>query len=139
MDFAVAVDHKEKKLNDREKKNKYFNLARELEITVEHESDDNTNCNWCSWYSHQRTKKGTGGLENKRTIGDHPNNCIIEIGQNTVKSPGDLRGLAVKGTCEKLSRGNNNNNNNNDNMEMRLGNWIFVKESKPPRSQNCFY
>ena len=27
--------------------------------------------------------------------GDQPNNCITEIGQNTEKSPGDLRRLAV--------------------------------------------
>ena len=27
--------------------------------------------------------------------GDHPNNSIIENGQNTEKSPGDLRRLAV--------------------------------------------
>ena len=38
--------------------------------------------------------KRTRGLENKRTIGDHPNYNIVEIGQNTEKSPGDLRRLA---------------------------------------------
>ena len=37
--------------------------------------------------------KGTGGFGNKRTNGDHPNEYIIEIGQNTEKSPGDLRKL----------------------------------------------
>ena len=39
--------------------------------------------------------KGTGGIGNKRTSGDHPNYNIPEIGQNTEKSPGDLRRLAV--------------------------------------------
>ena len=38
---------------------------------------------------------GTGRLGNKRTNGDHPNCSIIKIGQNTEKSPGDLRRLAV--------------------------------------------
>ena len=38
---------------------------------------------------------GTGGLGNKRTSGDHPNYSIVEIGQNTKKSPGDLMRLAV--------------------------------------------
>ena len=38
--------------------------------------------------------KGTGGLGN-RMIGDHPNYCIIDIGQNTGKSSGDLRRLTV--------------------------------------------
>ena len=30
-----------------------------------------------------------------KTSGDHPNNSIIEIGQNTKKCPGNLRRLAV--------------------------------------------
>ena len=34
---------------------------------------------------------GCGGLGNNRTSGDHPNYCIIEIGQNTEKSPGELQ------------------------------------------------
>ena len=38
--------------------------------------------------------KGMGGVGNKRTSGDHPNYCIIEIGQNTEKSSGHLRRLA---------------------------------------------
>ena len=39
--------------------------------------------------------KGTGGLGNWRPSGDHPNDSIIENGQNTEKSPGDLKRLAV--------------------------------------------
>ena len=44
--------------------------------------------------------KGTkaGGLGNKRTSGDHSNYSIVEIRQNTEKSPGDLRRLAVTQT-----------------------------------------
>ena len=30
-----------------------------------------------------------------RTMGDHPKHSIIENGQNTTKSPGDLRTLAL--------------------------------------------
>ena len=81
--------------NNNEKKDKYLDLAGELKKTVWHESDHYTNCNFCSWYSHKRIIKGTGGLRNKGTSGDHPNYYIIEIGQNTEKSPGDLRRLAV--------------------------------------------
>ena len=33
------------------------------------------------------TKEGTRGLENKRTSGDHPNYSIVEISQNSEKSP----------------------------------------------------
>ena len=51
--------------------------------------------------SHQRINEGTGGHGNKRTSEDHPNYYIIENGQNTEKSPGDLKGLAVTQTPEK--------------------------------------
>ena len=40
---------------------------------MEHESDCDTNSNWHTRYSHQRIGTLTGGLGNKRTIGDHPN------------------------------------------------------------------
>ena len=38
---------------------------------------------------------GLDELEVGRTGGDHQNDNIIENGQNTKKSPGDLRRLAV--------------------------------------------
>ena len=66
-----------------------------IEKIVEHENDDDTNCNWSVWYSHQRIGTRTGRLGNKRASGYHPNYSIIEIGQNTEKSPGDLKRLAV--------------------------------------------
>ena len=68
---------------------------------MEHESDDYTNCNWCSWYSDQRTGARTGELENNGTGGDCPNYSIIEIGQNIAKSAGDLRRLAITQTPVK--------------------------------------
>ena len=46
----------------------------------------------------QRIGKRTRRLRNKRTSGDHLNNCIIEIGQNTEESPEDLRRLVVTQT-----------------------------------------
>ena len=42
--------------------------------------------------------EGSGGFGNKRTRTDHPNYRIINIGQNTEKSPGDLKRLAVTQT-----------------------------------------
>ena len=63
-----------------------------------HESDNYTNCDWCFWYSHQSIIKGTGGLGSLRKSGDHPNYNIIENGQNTEKSPGDLRRLTITQT-----------------------------------------
>ena len=62
---------------------------------MEHESDGDMNCNWCSWSSHQ--KIGTG-LGNKRTSGDHPNYSIVKISQNTEKSTGGLRRFIVTQT-----------------------------------------
>ena len=99
MDFAVPVDHRVK-LKEFEK---YLDLARELKKTVEHESDDFTNCNWCLWYSHQRIGTWTGGLGNNGMGRDYPNYSIVEIGQNTEKSPGDLRRLAVTQTPVETS------------------------------------
>ena len=45
--------------------------------------------------------KVTGGLGGWRRSGDHPNYDIIENGQNTEKSPGYLRRLAVTQTPVK--------------------------------------
>ena len=85
-----------------EKRDKYLDLARELKKkTVEHESDDYTNCNWCSWCSHQRIGTWTGGHGNNRTGGDCLNYNIVEIGQNAEKSLGDLRRVAVTQTAVK--------------------------------------
>ena len=48
--------------------------------------------------------KGTRGLGGWRTSGDHPNDSIIENGQNTKKSPGNLRRLAIIQTPVKKHR-----------------------------------
>ena len=45
--------------------------------------------------------KGLEYLEVGSRVGDHPNNCIIENGQNTEKSPGDLWRLAVTQSAVK--------------------------------------
>ena len=41
------------------------------------------------------TKGLVQGLGNEKMSGDHPNYNIIEIGQSTEKSPGDLRRFAI--------------------------------------------
>ena len=51
--------------------------------------------NWWGQYNHQRIGAETGEVGNKRMGGDHLNNSAVKIGQNTKKSPGDLRRLAV--------------------------------------------
>ena len=40
-------------------------------------------------------EKGTGRLRNQKKSGDHPDYSIFKIVQNTEKSPGDLKRLAV--------------------------------------------
>ena len=66
---------------------------------MEHESDKNFN--WHAWNALQRFGKGTGRVRNQRTNSDHPNYNITKIGQNTEKSPRDLRKLAVTQTPVK--------------------------------------
>ena len=93
---------------------------------MEHEGDDYTNSDWRFWYSNYRTIYGTGGLGSWRMSGDHPNYSIVENYQNTEKSPGDLRRVAVDQTpCERPSANidvknsngiNDNNNYNNNNL-----------------------
>ena len=68
---------------------------------MEHEGGSDANCNWCTWNNPQRIGKGTGRLRNERTGENHPDYSIIKIGQNTEKSPGDLRRLAVTQTSVK--------------------------------------
>ena len=46
--FAVPADHRIK-LKECEKWDKYFDLARELKKTMEHEVDNYTNCDLCFW------------------------------------------------------------------------------------------
>ena len=100
VDFAVPAVCRVKL---KESKRRIIDLAKELKKkqTVKHESDVYTNRNWCFWYSHQRIIKGTGGLGNKRSSGNYPNYYIIEIDQNTEKSPGYLRTLVVTQTPVK--------------------------------------
>ena len=52
--------------------------------TMEHEGDNYTNGDWCFWYNHQNIIKGTGGVGNNSTSGNHPN-YTIENGQKPSK------------------------------------------------------
>ena len=94
VDLTVRADYRVK-LKGSEKKDKYLVRAREQKKTMEHESDADTNRNWCACYNHDRIDNGTRGLENKSTSGDHPNYIIIKINHNTEKSIWDLRFVAV--------------------------------------------
>ena len=101
VDFAVAADYRVK-LKESEKTDKYQDLARELKKTIKYENYGDTNCNRCTWYSHQGIDAGTGGLR-KRMSEDHPNNSIIKINQDTEKNPGDSRICCHSDSSENLS------------------------------------
>ena len=96
VNFAVPADHRVE-LKKAKRKMRNLDFAGELKKIMGHESDGDTNYNWCNRYSHRRIDTGTGGLGNKRTSGNHPNSSIFEINYNS-KSPGDLRRLAVTQT-----------------------------------------
>ena len=88
MDFAVLADHRVK-LKESEKRDKYLDLARELkkknlwDIKVTFIPIVIGDLSTVS----EEILKGLGGLGNKRTSGDYANNSIVEILQNTEKSP----------------------------------------------------
>ena len=65
---------------------------------MENEGADYNNRDWYIRYSNKITIKGTGGFAIWRTSGEIPNYSIVGKGQNTEKSPGYLRRLAVTQT-----------------------------------------
>ena len=65
MEYESVPTDDRIKLKDCEKKDKYLDIVRKLKKIMEHKSDGYTNCNWCSWYSHQRISTWTGGLGKK--------------------------------------------------------------------------
>ena len=84
--------------------------------------------------------KWTQGFRNKKTGGEHPNYNIVDLGQNTKKSPEDLRRLTVTQSPVKdhqltlmwktlMSKYNNNNNNNNNNnkVKRRISTWTLLE------------
>ena len=79
MDFAVPADHRVK-LKEREKRNRYLDLANELKKSTEHESDSDTNFNWRDQYSFQKIGTGDREIRNTRMSADDPNYCNVENG-----------------------------------------------------------
>ena len=72
-------------MKESENRDKYLDLAREKETSVEYDSDGDTNCDWYAWYSHQRISTGTGGLGNKRTSGDHQTTALLRSPRILIK------------------------------------------------------
>ena len=56
---------------------------------------------WYFWYSRKRIIQETGGVGGESTSRDYSNDSIIQNSQNTEKSPGGLRRLALTQTLVK--------------------------------------
>ena len=101
VDFPFPADHGAK-LKESKKWDKYLELAREQKKLWNMKVKVIAIVIGALVTVTKRIDKGTRGLGNKRTSGDHPNDSIIKIGQNAEKSPGDLRRLAVTQTPVRI-------------------------------------
>ena len=92
MDFAVPVDHRVK-LKECKKKDKYLDLLRELKKLWNMKITIIPIVIGALGTVTKRSVRGVEGLEITRRV-ETSNYSIVEINQNTEKSPGDLRKLA---------------------------------------------
>ena len=86
-DFAVPANHRVK-IKDSEKINKYLDFAEDFKKSWGHESKGNLSCSWYGWNAPQRHGQGTIAIGNQRKNQDHPDNSIVEIGQNIQNNRG---------------------------------------------------
>ena len=100
MDFAIPANHRIK-LEESEKKDKYFDLVRELKKMWTMKVTFIPIVNSTFITVTEGLLKRLGGFGNKRSSGDRSNYYTIEIYQKTEKNPGDLRGLTVPQTSVK--------------------------------------
>ena len=86
--------------------------------TVEHEENSDTSCKWRAWNDSNILERR---LESWELEDELRSSTLYSIGQNTEKSPEDLRRLIVTHTPVTnhqlvwITCQNNNNNNNNNN------------------------
>ena len=94
MDFAVLADHRIK-LKENEKKENYLEIARELKKLWNMKVTIIPMKIGAFGKITKGLIKALGGLGGQKTSGDHSNYNIIENGQNTEKSPGDLLSFKI--------------------------------------------
>ena len=94
LGFTFPANHRVK-FKKYEERDKYLDLARKLKKIMEPGGNGGTNCSWRTWNNLQRFDKVTGRLRNQRTTRDHSDQNITKIGQNTEKSPWDLKKFAI--------------------------------------------
>ena len=100
VNFTVLADHKVK-LKESEKRNKYLDLAWQMKNLWSMKVKFIPIIIGTLGTVTKEVKQGLEDVEIREHVEIHPNCCIIEIGQNTEKSPGDLRRLAVTQTQVK--------------------------------------
>ena len=103
VDFAVPADHRVK-LKENEKMDKYLDLARELKKLWNMKVKVIPIVVGALGTVPKGLEKSLENLEIRGRIEDHPEHCTAAICQNTQKSPGDLRRLAVTQTPVKDHR-----------------------------------
>ena len=62
---------------------------------MENKCYGDTSCNWYTWNGAKGLGRKTGGTGIQRKNGNHRDYSIVKIDQNTQKSPGDPRNLAI--------------------------------------------
>ena len=82
VDFAVPADHRIK-LKESEKNDKYLDFARELKKLLKMKMTFIQIVIGALGTVTKILKKGSERLGKKRTSGDNPSCCVIEIDQNT--------------------------------------------------------
>ena len=65
------------------------------EKAMEHEGGGDTSCTCYTWNSSQRPEKETWGTGDPKKNQGHQDQSSVKISLNTLKSPGDMRRLAV--------------------------------------------
>ena len=95
MDFSISADHRVK-VKENEKRDEYLDLARKLKKKLWNMKLMVISIVISALY--QKIGIGVRGFGYKRTSWNHPKYSIAEIGQNSKKSSGELRRLAVSHT-----------------------------------------
>ena len=79
VDFAVQEDHKVKKKTKKKKEKQVIRPCQRTKNVIEHESDGDTNYDWCTRNDLHSLGKATERAENRKTCRDYPNNNVTKI------------------------------------------------------------
>ena len=77
VDFVISAEHGVK-VKRKGKERQLLIFCQWVEKTREHESEGDTNCNWCAWNGHEMLGTGAGKIGNQRMSRDHANYRIAK-------------------------------------------------------------